>query len=561
VNAKVVKESEQERIRDLLKNSPKGLTIEEVSKKLTLNRTTSAKYLNSMVAAGLADMRTLGPAKLFYLTQRLPLTNLLSLASDLIIIFDQDLIIQEVNEPFLSWFKCSKEDLKGLRIEHSPIAPYFSEDHLGALEQALEGKESISEISFDIDTDCRFFKMKFIPLVFEGGGRAVGIILEDISEMKRYQQELEERVRLRTAALVKTNDALQKEIEEHTRDEEALKRNEARLRRAEGVARFGNWEYHPDNDRVIASEGARALYGISGKEWNGEDTRKFVLPEFRPVLDAAMKALIEQNRPYDVEYKILRMDNGSVITLQSIAEYDPEKKVVFGVIHDITDRKRAEEGIRKATKQILLLNSVTRHDILNQLNSLVGYLGMTRAISDDEKIAALVIQEQQIAETIRRQITFTRDYQNIGMQPPQWNNVRTTLNRLLETTDLGSISVAVNTGNLEIYSDMLIEKVYSNLFDNTLRHGKNVSSINIDSHQNGDDLVIVYEDDGEGIPAEDKEQIFERGFGRNTGYGLFLVREILAITGLSIRETGTFGQGARFEIIVPKGLFRDLPAI
>ncbi len=70
------KENEQERIWDLLKTNPKGLTIEEVSKILSLSRATTAKYLNMLVIAGKADMRTLGPAKLFYLTQRLPLINL-----------------------------------------------------------------------------------------------------------------------------------------------------------------------------------------------------------------------------------------------------------------------------------------------------------------------------------------------------------------------------------------------------------------------------------------------------------------------------------------------------
>lgn len=550
------KENEQERIRDLLKNNPKGLTIEEVSKKLAVNRSTAAKYLNSLVVSGQADMRSLGPAKLFSLTQRLPLTNILSLASDLILILDNDLFIQEVNDPFLIFFDQSKEALKGLKIEHSPIAPYFSRENLTALEKALEGNEITSESFFDTEKGGRYFKTKYIPLVFEGGGRAVGILFEDITEMKKYQQELEERVRLRTSALVKTNDALQKEIEEHTRAEEALKQNEAKLRRAEGVAHFGNWEYYPESKKIIASDGAKALMGLTGNPWDISDLRKIVFPEFWPALDAAIKGLIEQNRPFDLEFKILRPNDGSIITIQSIGEYDPGKNVIFGVIHDISDRKRAEEAIRKATKQIILLNSVTRHDILNQLNTLEGYLGLTKKFSGDEKTADLAVKEQQIAETIRRQITFTRDYQNIGIQPPQWTNVSQTITRVLETTDLGGATVALNTGNLEIYTDMLIEKVYSNLFDNALRHGKNVTEIAISFSRDAENSILIFEDNGGGIPDEDKEQIFERGFGKNTGYGLFLVKEILSITGLTIRENGIYGTGARFEIIVPNGTYR-----
>jgi signal transduction histidine kinase len=72
----------------------------------------------------------------------------------------------------------------------------------------------------------------------------------------------------------------------------------------------------------------------------------------------------------------------------------------------------------------------------------------------------------------------------------------------------------------------------------------------------GEDLVIVLADNGVGVPPGEKERIFSRGTGRNTGYGLFISREILSITGLSLAETGAFGEGARFEIRVPEGAFR-----
>ena len=137
--------SEQERIKDVLRKNPKGLTIEEVSKKLSLNRATAAKYLNSLVMAGQADMRTLGPAKFFYLTQRLPLNNLLSLTSDLILVLDKDLFIQDVNEPFLEYFQVSREELKGEKLRYSAVARFFTREHQVALEKGLEGQEFSTE--------------------------------------------------------------------------------------------------------------------------------------------------------------------------------------------------------------------------------------------------------------------------------------------------------------------------------------------------------------------------------------------------------------------------------
>ena len=102
----------------------------------------------------------------------------------------------------------------------------------------------------------------------------------------------------------------------------------------------------------------------------------------------------------------------------------------------------------------------------------------------------------------------------------------------------------------------MLEKVIYNLVENSVRHGQNLTSIRLTSHEEAGDLIIWYEDDGGGIVKEEKEKAFEKGFGKNTGLGLFLIREILSITGITITETGEPGVGVRFEIRVPAGRFR-----
>jgi signal transduction histidine kinase len=102
----------------------------------------------------------------------------------------------------------------------------------------------------------------------------------------------------------------------------------------------------------------------------------------------------------------------------------------------------------------------------------------------------------------------------------------------------------------------MLEKVFFNLFDNAIRHGGHVTTIMIRCDPRGEELVIVIEDDGVGIPLDEKQKIFRKGFGKHTGYGLFLVREILAITNIEIHETGRHGSGARFEITIPKNGWR-----
>lgn len=102
----------------------------------------------------------------------------------------------------------------------------------------------------------------------------------------------------------------------------------------------------------------------------------------------------------------------------------------------------------------------------------------------------------------------------------------------------------------------MLEKVFFNLIDNSIRHGQKVTEIRISARHFDEGLLIALEDNGVGIPVDEKEKIFERGFGKNTGFGLFLVREILSLTGITIKEIGVPGSGARFEITVPKGAFR-----
>jgi signal transduction histidine kinase/ABC-type phosphate/phosphonate transport system substrate-binding protein len=225
---------------------------------------------------------------------------------------------------------------------------------------------------------------------------------------------------------------------------------------------------------------------------------------------------------------------------------------------DILERKRAEGALKEANRKLNLLSGITRHDIKNQLLALKGYLELSKgSLGDAEKTSAYIRKEERAAHAIERQILFTKEYENLGAGASVWQSVEKSLHTTLTSLPLGSIRVAGEVRDLEVYADPLFERVFYNLIDNALRYGgENMTSIHISPQESENGLVIVVEDDGEGISEEDKVRLFERGFGKNTGLGLFLSREILAITGIRITETGTAGKGARFEILVPKGGYR-----
>lgn len=224
---------------------------------------------------------------------------------------------------------------------------------------------------------------------------------------------------------------------------------------------------------------------------------------------------------------------------------------------DITDRKRAEDALFSVNRKLNLLSTITRHDILNQLTALATYLDLSLDYAENETLKDYIRKELQIATIIDREINFTRDYQELGVQAPFWHNVNNTITHAARSLLPGKVKVITVFSDLEIFADPLLEKVFFNIIDNALRYGgERMSEIRFSARETDGGLVIACEDDGVGVPAENKTRIFEQGFGNHTGLGLFLSREILGITNITIAEDGTFGTGARFEITVPKGMYR-----
>jgi signal transduction histidine kinase len=250
---------------------------------------------------------------------------------------------------------------------------------------------------------------------------------------------------------------------------------------------------------------------------------------------------------------------------------------------DLTDRKRVEEDLRRlyaeleqrvaertadlrlaqeslslANKKLNLLSGITRHDIGNQLLSLSGYLELSKESLDDPVATReFIAKEEKIAATLAHQIDFTKEYEDLGVNAPVWQNVNLIISSVITRLPLGNIRVDAGDPDLEVFADPLLEKVFYNLIDNALRYGGGqMTAVRVTHRDDKGDLVIIMEDDGNGISTGDKSQLFTKGAGEHTGLGLFLSREILSITRITITESGDPGKGARFEITVPKGEFR-----
>ncbi|MCQ1538794.1 PAS domain S-box protein [Methanocalculus taiwanensis] len=278
-------------------------------------------------------------------------------------------------------------------------------------------------------------------------------------------------------------------------------------------------------------------------------------PDDRRYVHDSITRSLSAGEQWDIQYRIIHRDGGIRWVQERGRLFSPDSMTRYldGFIFDITSRKKAEEALVIVNKKLQLLSGITRHDILNQIMILNGFLSFAEKEAEGNQELLLRLEKiHRASDMIQRQIEFTRMYDNLGTKKPAWMNVR----EMIEGVLADQIPIRQNCGRYQVLADPMIEKVFSNLMENTIRYAKGATGITMQCEEHDDMLVITWEDDGPGIPDEQKEKIFQRGFGRNTGLGLFFSREILSITGISITETGIYGEGARFEIRVPGGVWR-----
>lgn len=227
------------------------------------------------------------------------------------------------------------------------------------------------------------------------------------------------------------------------------------------------------------------------------------------------------------------------------------------IFDDVTERKLAEKALLQANQKLHLLSDITRHDINNQLTVLSGYLALLEEKIPDPALNPYFLRTRTAAEKISSMIQFTKEYDEIGVNTPVWQDCRTLIQNTVKEVHPGKIQLKNDLpAGMEVFADPLIAKVIYNLMDNAVRYGGKITMIRFMVEDRNGDRIMVCEDDGGGVATSDKERIFERGFGKNTGLGLALSREILSITCITIIESGEPGRGARFEMKIPKGMWR-----
>lgn len=252
---------------------------------------------------------------------------------------------------------------------------------------------------------------------------------------------------------------------------------------------------------------------------------------------------------------VFSLPDGSSETVLVSAALLSEKRVII-TFAEITRRVQAEKALKAANDKLNLLSRISHDHIHSTADQIVRTLQDADAHNGDSVAQGFFNQIRVLALRLTRQIFLTESYKNLGVSPPAWLGVQQILEAWNPALTPGSVSVRFWTERLEIFADPLFKEVVIHLAENAISHGIRIRNLVVTYHENREGLDLIMEDDGIGIPAEMKQRIFDYDDEGHAGIGLFICREILGVTGMTITETGTEGNGARFVIHVPHEGYR-----
>ena len=364
-----------------------------------------------------------------------------------------------------------------------------------------------------------------------------------------------------------------RDISERRITQEALRESEARLSSILHGSPTLQFVIDKDHKVISWNRAIEDYSGIKAEDIVGTDQQwRAFYPEKRPVLADLLVDEKTDDIPklYGSKFSVSRLvesayeatdffpamgTSGKWLNFTAAPIRDAQGTIIGAVetLEDITERRNAEQAVREVNHKLNLLNSITRHDVANQLTILQGYAQIAAVKKGDPVITDYLTRILTAADTIASQIEFTRTYQELGVKAPAWIPVEEIIANVESRVP---VKFSSTCRGLEVFADPMLARVFFNIIDNAVRHGGRVTEITVRCEREPDGILVIVEDNGSGIMVAEKEKIFERGIGKNTGLGLFLVRDILSITAITIKETGIYGKGARFEISIPDGKYR-----
>ena len=365
--------------------------------------------------------------------------------------------------------------------------------------------------------------------------------------------------------------ALVSDITERKKNEEALRVSEQRW--ATTLRSVGDGVIATDllGQITFMNRVAEDLTGWSLQEASKKlfrDVFKIVNDQTRLEVEDPVARVLESGLIVDLANNtaLLQKDGSEIPIDDSAAPIKDQNGKITGVIlvfRDRTERKKSEEKLRESSRRIELMveklrvvGGLSRHDVRNKLSSVTGYAYLLKKKHGDQAdiVEGLGKMELAVKESMRI-FEFAKMYEQLGAEELTYIDVEAKLNEAC-TLFSGSLPKIINEcQGLTVLADSFLRQLFYNFIDNTRKYGKKTTTIRVHYERSDQDcLKMVYEDDGVGVPLENKSHLFKEGFstGGSTGFGLFLTKKMMDVYGWQIQENGDPGIGVKFVLTIPR---------
>ncbi|MFA7304775.1 MAG: PAS domain S-box protein [Methanoregula sp.] len=473
-------------------------------------------------------------------------------------------IILHVNEPYCRAAGKTREDLVGRQF--APLVSAEDTERIRVHRSRLTPQYPLGRIEYRAvmaDGDARWqrwwdralFNERNELTGFVSSGIDITDLVETRQKLTRTKETLEESINNRTDELRGINRQLYTEMTRREKIEQQLLHTQFAMdHAADMVFRVSrNARIHYAN--AAATEGSGYAPETILTLTLGEIFPYFTLPQWDDVwetlkhsgaLTTKTDLVSESGRAVPVEMAINYLEYHGI-------------EFAFCFARDILERVRNEHALQLANKKLSLVSSITRHDIQNKITVLLGFLGRAKKREQDPVILMYMEKQERAAKAIRNEINLTRDFKDVGAEPPGWISVNEVVTLAIHQFPEAPVRFTATIPEVEVYADRNLLRVFSRLFEFLLHYGQGTTIIECSATETDAHLQITVSDHGGGIVPEEKESIFSVQEDESGYRELFFAREILSLTGITLRETGVYGTGARFEMTVPPGTYRFVP--
>ncbi len=286
------------------------------------------------------------------------------------------------------------------------------------------------------------------------------------------------------------------------------------------------------------------IHGYDRETLIGMSPLELVAPEERDTVRANLQRRVEGDVE-DIQYQTVGLTkDGDRIDIElhgSRIQYQGEPAVIGSEL-DITERKERKRELQRQNERLDRFAGVVSHDLQNPLQVAMSYLELAQAECDSDHLDEVAVAHERMEELITNLLALAQRGDRTSETEPI--DLEKMVNSCWQSVETADTELVTDTTQTILADPNQLRQLVENLVRNAVE--QDVTTVSIGDIDSG----FYVADDGPGIPADEREQIFEMGYSttdEGTGFGLNIVEEIANTHGWEIHVTGSADGGARFE--------------